>query len=100
MILADESRQLSEITAFARYRDDPLHRPANHHHLLAVSDPRFGGSAKTRDIGCESRDDDAAGRAADQLGEARGDIGFGRALSFAKHVRRVADEGENALVAE
>ena len=100
MILADESREAIEIAAFARHRDDALHRAADHHDLLAVGDPRLGGGAKTRDIGGESRDDDAAGGLPDEFGKVRRDIGLRGALALAKHVGRIADQRQDALVAE
>ena len=95
-----KGRHAVEIAAFARDRDDPLHRAADHHDLPAVGEARLGRGAQTRDIGGEGRDDDAAVRLADQFGEVRRDVGLRRALALAQHVGRIADQREHALVAE
>ena len=100
MILAEERRQAVEIAAFARHRDDALHRAADHHDLLAVGDPRLRRRAKARHIGGESRDDDAARRLADQRGKIGRDIGLRRALPFAQHIGRIADQRQHAFIAQ
>ena len=69
-ILAEERRQAFEIAAFARHRDDALHRAADHHDLPPVGEPGLGDGAQARDIGGESRDDDAARRVADDVAQA------------------------------
>ena len=68
-VRAEQRRHAVEIAAFARHRDDALHRAADHHDLPAVGEPGLRRGAKPRDVRGEGGDDDAASRLADQRGE-------------------------------
>src|SRR5271165_368153 len=97
---AEELRHAIEHAAFACDRDDPLHRAPQNADLPARSESRLGCSAQPRDIGGESGDDHPALRPADEVFQHGGDVALGRAFALAQDVGRVADEGEDALVAE
>ena len=54
----------------------------------------------SRDVRRERGDDDARRRIRDELAQDLRDVAFRRALAFADDVRRIADEGEHALLAK
>ncbi len=61
---AEELRHAVEHAAFARDRDDPLHRAPQNADLPAGGESRLGCSAQPRDIGGEGGDDHPALRPA------------------------------------
>ena len=97
---AEKRRYAVEIAAFARDRNDALHRATHHQHLPSGGQPRFRRRAQPRYIGSEGGDDDAALRFADKLMQGAGDVGLGRAFALAHDIGGIADHRQHALVAE
>ena len=97
---AEEGRHAVEHAEFPRHRDDALHRAAENADLPPGGDAGLGGGAQAGDVRGESGDDHPALRRGDQFGERRRDVALGRAFALAQHVGRVADQRQDAFVAE
>ncbi len=95
-----EVRDAVEEPALLRDFDDSVHGAADHDDLAPAFPRRVGDGAHARDVRREGRDRDPVRRIPDELGEFARHVAFARAHSIPDDVGRIADEGQNTLVAE
>ncbi len=100
LVLGQKTRQIGEIAVLARRLFDPPQRAPDQRHLPLVRGGGQGHRFEPRHVRGKAGDRNAGVIAADQIGQRSAQLRLGPRCPGAQRVCRVADQSEDALVAE